>query len=198
MLSISFSGLTAGNTTNQRGVHLPDFADYNRHGPNLLQAIFVSVNTCQLPVLLAMLRATSCLSRRSLDVACNLNVEGHHSPTSRLCVLATRTQQNKTCMHVTLHLLLTWAGFVLGYPGCRLAMTEFKVPIQPVDCSAAATETFASANAACVQIVPNQTYMPSLTFVSIGPDYGNYEECTCNAGYKRNTSTYAGEQGQYL
>ena len=46
MLSISFSGLTAGSTTNQRGVHLPDFADYNRQSPNLLQAIFMSVNIC--------------------------------------------------------------------------------------------------------------------------------------------------------
>ncbi|DBA82772.1 TPA: hypothetical protein ACH3X1_007000 [Trebouxia sp. C0004] len=92
-LSISFSGLTAGNATNQRGVHLPSFADYN---------------------------------------------------------------------------------------------------------SAAATETFAAANAACVQVVPNQTYMPSLNTVNIGPDYGNYEECSCNSGYKRNTSAYAGEHGQYL
>ena len=143
-----------------------------------------------------MLCGTSCLLRHSLDTACYLNVD--HSPTSKLCVLVERTQQTKICMHVTLHLLLTWAVFVLGFPGCCLAMIQVKVPLQPVDCSAAATETFAAPNAACVQIVPNQTYMPSLTTVSIGPDYSNYEECSCNSGYMRNTSTYAGEQGQYL
>ncbi|KAA6420956.1 MAG: adenylate cyclase [Trebouxia sp. A1-2] len=38
-ISISFSGLTAGNSTNQRGVHLPNFAEYNRQGPKFLQAI---------------------------------------------------------------------------------------------------------------------------------------------------------------
>lgn len=110
MLSISFSGLAAGNTTNQRGTYLPDFAEY-RQGPNLLQAIFVSAYICQLPVLLTILCGTSCLLWHSLDIACYLLVKGHHSLTSRLCVFVKRTQQNKKCMHVTLHLLLTWAGF---------------------------------------------------------------------------------------
>lgn len=40
--------------------------------------------------------------------------------------------------------------------------------------------------------------MSTLQVLTVGPDYSNYEECTCNDGFKRNTSTYAGELGQYL
>ncbi|KAL3159977.1 hypothetical protein ABBQ38_010365 [Trebouxia sp. C0009 RCD-2024] len=61
-----------------------------------------------------------------------------------------------------------------------------------------ATRTFASANAVCMAIAPDRTHMPSLQMLQIAPDYSNYEQCSCSAGFKRNGSGFAGLQGELL
>lgn len=61
-----------------------------------------------------------------------------------------------------------------------------------------ATRTYDRAHAVCTRIVPNNSRMASLQILQIAADYNNYGGCSCNTGFKRRTSGYAGVQGEFL